>query len=46
LAKISGWFASFASVNTIAMRVVSAATTNGPKVLPKAFDFGFGLLFL
>jgi hypothetical protein len=31
LAKISGRLASLASVNTIAMRVVSAATTNGPR---------------
>src|SRR6202051_2181755 len=31
-----------ASVNTIAIRVVSAATTNGPRSFPKALDFGFG----
>ena len=30
-----GWPGSFASVNTIAMRVVSAATTNGPRSLRK-----------
>src|SRR6202035_5907592 len=35
LAKISGWLTSFASVNTIAMRVVSAATTNGPSSFRK-----------
>jgi hypothetical protein len=35
LAKMSGWLDSLASVNTIAMRVVSAATTNGPRSFRK-----------
>src|SRR5450755_2786048 len=30
-----GWLDSLASVNTIAMRVVSAATTNGPRSFRK-----------
>ena len=37
-----GWPGSFASVNTIAMRVVSAATTNGPRSLPKLSNSGLG----
>src|SRR5665647_2228074 len=32
---MSGWLGSFASVNTMAMRVVSAATTNGPRSFRK-----------
>ena len=35
LEKMSGWLDSLASVNTIAMRVVSAATTNGPRSFRK-----------
>jgi hypothetical protein len=38
---LPGWSSSFASVNTIAIRVVSAATTNGPRSF-RSFDFAFG----
>ena len=46
LAKMMGLPGSFASVNTMAIRVVSAATTNGPRSFLKALDFGFGVLLL
>ena len=41
-----GWSGFLASVNTIGMRVVSAATTNGPRSSAEMLDVGLGgLLF-
>src|ERR1700730_9731813 len=43
LAKIIGLLGTFASVNTIGIRVVSAATTNGPRSFRKCSTSAFGV---